>query len=56
MWVLLQPMSLAYLFEPIATIALAGGPINTIPDAASCSANFAFSLRKPYLVRVEVSQ
>jgi hypothetical protein len=39
----------AYLFEPMLTIAEAGGPINTIPASASFSANPEFSLRKPYL-------
>lgn len=37
-----------YLLDPILTIALAGGPINTIPSFASCSAKSAFSLKKPY--------
>lgn len=35
--------------EPILTIALAGGPIKTIPSFASFSENVAFSLRNPYL-------
>lgn len=30
-------------------IALAGGPMKVMPSFASCSAKFAFSLRKPYL-------
>jgi hypothetical protein len=31
------------------TIALDGGPMKVIPSAASVSANFAFSLKNPYL-------
>jgi hypothetical protein len=37
------------LLEPMETMALDGGPMNTIPSSASRSANLAFSLRKPYL-------
>ena len=36
-----------YLFEPMLTIALDGGPMNTIPSVANVSANLAFSLRNP---------
>ena len=36
-----------HLFDPIETMALEGGPMNTIPSWASRSANLAFSLRKP---------
>lgn len=39
----------AHLLEPMLTMALAGGPIKTIPACASCSENTAFSLRNPYL-------
>ena len=35
--------------DPMLTIALAGGPIKTIPAVARASAKAAFSLRKPYL-------
>jgi hypothetical protein len=45
----------AYLFEPMFTIAEAGGPINTIPASASFSANPEFSLRKPYLRELQQS-
>jgi hypothetical protein len=38
---------LAYLLEPMLTMELAGGPMKTIPDSFSFSANIAFSLRKP---------
>src|ERR1700722_5175797 len=38
-----------YLLEPMLTIALAGGPMKTMPSFPSCSANLAFSLKKPYL-------
>jgi hypothetical protein len=40
------------LLEPILTIALDGGPMKTMPSSASRSANFAFSLKKPYLTRM----
>ena len=39
---------MAYLFEPMLTMALAGGPMKVIPSCARRSANCAFSLRKPY--------
>lgn len=35
------------LFDPIETMAEAGGPMKTIPSFANLSANPAFSLRKP---------
>jgi hypothetical protein len=37
------------LLEPMLIMALAGGPMKTIPACASLSANAAFSLRNPYL-------
>ena len=37
----------AALFEPIAAIALAGGPMNARPAFAQAAANSAFSDRKP---------
>ena len=37
----------SYLFEPMLTMALAGGPMKVIPSCARRSANWAFSLRKP---------
>ena len=39
--------SRARVFEPIASIALAGGPMNTIPASSQACANGAFSARKP---------
>jgi len=36
-----------HLLEPMLTIALSGGPINTIPSSASLLEKVAFSLRKP---------
>ena len=39
--------SRARVFEPIASIALAGGPMNVIPFSSSAVANAAFSARKP---------
>ena len=40
-------ISRAFVFEPIASIALAGGPMNTIPASSHARANAAFSARKP---------
>ena len=37
----------AAVFEPIARIALAGGPMNVMPARSHASANSGFSLRKP---------
>lgn len=37
-----------YLLDPMLTMALAGGPIKTMPSLNSCSAKSAFSLRNPY--------
>ena len=39
--------SRARVFEPIASIALAGGPMNTIPASSHAFAKGAFSARKP---------
>ena len=39
----------ANLFDAILVIADTGGPIKTIPASCSATANFAFSLKKPYL-------
>ena len=39
--------SRARVFEPIASIALAGGPMNTMPASSHACANGAFSARKP---------
>ena len=39
--------SRAAVFEPIASIALAGGPMNVIPASSSALAKPAFSARKP---------
>ena len=39
---------MTHLLEPILIMALAGGPMKTMPSAANRSANHAFSLRKPY--------
>ena len=39
--------SLARVFDPIASIASAGGPMNTIPASSQARANRAFSARKP---------
>jgi len=41
-----------HLFEPMLTMAVAGGPINMIPSQAKRSEKVAFSLRKPYLMIV----
>ena len=38
---------LARVFEPIASMAAAVGPMNLIPVSAQARANFAFSERKP---------
>jgi hypothetical protein len=38
---------IAYLLDPILMIALEGGPMKVMPSLSSCSAKFAFSLRKP---------
>jgi len=40
--------SRARVFEPIASIALAGGPMKTTPACSQAWANGAFSARKPY--------
>ncbi len=39
--------SRALVFEPIASIALAGGPMKVIPSSSSLRANAAFSARNP---------
>ena len=39
--------SRARVFEPIASIADAGGPMNVIPFSSSAVAKAAFSARKP---------
>jgi hypothetical protein len=39
--------SRARVFEPIASIASAGGPMNTIPASSQARAKAAFSARKP---------
>ena len=39
--------SRARVLEPIASIALAGGPMNVMPASSSALANAAFSARKP---------
>jgi hypothetical protein len=39
--------SRARVFEPIASIAAAGGPMKTIPRSSRARANAAFSARKP---------
>ena len=39
--------SRARVLEPIASIALAGGPMNTMPASSHAFANGAFSARKP---------
>ena len=39
--------SRARVLEPIASIALAGGPMNVIPFSSSALAKPAFSARKP---------
>ena len=39
--------SRALVFEPIASIALAGGPMKTIPASSQARAKAAFSARKP---------
>jgi hypothetical protein len=40
--------SRAAIFDPIATIASGGGPIQTRPASPTCRANAAFSARNPY--------
>ena len=40
-------LSLAEIFDPIASIASGGGPIQTIPAFSTARANSAFSERKP---------
>ena len=40
--------SRARVFEPIASIASAGGPTNTMPASSQARAKAAFSARKPY--------
>ena len=39
--------SRARVFEPIASIAEAGGPMNFTPSSSQARANAAFSARKP---------
>ena len=39
--------SRARVLDPIASIASAGGPMNTIPACSQARANGAFSARKP---------
>ena len=39
--------SRALVFEPIASIALAGGPMKTMPASSQARAKAAFSARKP---------
>ena len=39
--------SRARVLEPIASIALAGGPMNVMPASSHAFANGAFSARKP---------
>ena len=38
----------ASVFDPISSIAAAGGPIQTSPASSTNRANAAFSARKPY--------
>ncbi len=38
----------ASVFDPIASIASGGGPIQVSPAASTARANRAFSARKPY--------
>ena len=38
----------AVVFSPIASIALAGGPMKVTPAFSHARTNFAFSERKPY--------
>ena len=40
-------ISRAFVFEPIASIALAGGPIQTMPASSQAVAKAAFSARNP---------
>ena len=40
-------LSRAAVFEPIARIALAGGPMNAMPARSHASGSAGFSLRKP---------
>ena len=40
-------ISRARVFDPIASIAVAGGPMKTIPASSSAVAKAAFSARKP---------
>ena len=40
--------SRAFVFEPIASIAFAGGPMKTTPAFSHAFAKGAFSARKPY--------
>ncbi len=40
-------ISRARVFEPIISIELAGGPMNTTPASSQAVANSAFSARKP---------
>ena len=39
--------SRAFVFEPIASIASAGGPMKTMPASSHARAKAAFSARKP---------
>jgi hypothetical protein len=38
----------ASVFEPMSSMAVLGGPIQTIPASSHKRANCAFSARKPY--------
>ncbi len=40
-------ISRARVFEPIASMASAGGPTNTMPASSQARAKAAFSARKP---------
>ena len=40
-------ISRARVFEPIASIAVAGGPMKTMPASSQARAKAAFSARKP---------
>jgi hypothetical protein len=42
-----------HLFEAILVIAFTGGPMNVSPASSKAVANLAFSLRKPYLKKLE---
>ena len=42
-----RTVCLARILSPIASIAAAGGPMNTMPASSQAAAKAAFSLRKP---------